>query len=236
VDSTDHRPSGARRAGAAAVHALTASGALWGVLALRAVCAGQPRAALGWLGLALVVDALDGPLARGMRAAESLPQIDGALLDNVIDYLTYVVVPSMLVATFLPAALGWAGAGAICTTAALQFVHRRAKTDESFRGFPSYWNVVAAYFVLLEPGPRTAAFVTAALSLLAFAPIAFVYPTRTRLLRRTTLAASALWLAVLALAVARHPHASRALATASLAFPAYYLGVSLVLTAQGRDR
>ena len=141
-----------RRVAAWAVHLLTASGVCWGLLALEAVYAGRFRFALGWLGVALAVDGIDGALARRLRVAEVAPEIDGALLDNLVDYLNYVFVPAVLIyrAGVLPGDLALPSAAAICTVSAFQFVHREAKTADAFRGFPSYWNVVAAYLLLLE--------------------------------------------------------------------------------------
>ena len=145
-------PTAARLA-AWSVHLLTASGAVWALLALAAIDGQRFKLAWGWMALAMLTDALDGPLARRIRVADVLPSIDGALLDNLIDYVNYVVVPAYLVlrAELMPAGTGPAVAGVICLASAFQFVHVEAKTIHGcFRGFPSFWNVVAFYLVLLD--------------------------------------------------------------------------------------
>jgi phosphatidylcholine synthase len=226
-----------RRVAAWAVHLLTASGAVWGLLALEAVAAGRLRLALGWLGVALAVDGVDGTLARRLRVAKVVPQIDGALLDNIVDYLNYVFVPAVLIyrAGVVPGDLALPSAAVICTVSAFQFVHREAKTTDSFRGFPSYWNVVAAYLILLEMPPAWAAAWIAGLALLVFAPIRFIYPSRMRRLRKTTLVLTLLWVALLGVAVFRYPDGSRDWARVSLLFPVYYAAGSLVLTSRRRS-
>lgn len=210
------------------MHLLTASGAVWGVLALDAVAAGRPRAALGWLAPALVVDAIDGTLARRARVGEFLPQIDGALLDNLIDYLNYVVVPAALIGTagFLPPRLAVAGAATICLVSAFQFAHREAKTASQFRGFPSYWNVVAAYLLLLDLPRAAAAALVALLAAAALTPLRFPYPSRAGGLFSWPVVAGALWLAALGVAVWLHPRAPRALVLGSLVYPVAYLAAS----------
>ncbi len=225
------------RVAAAAVHLLTASGAIWGLLALDAAVAGGFRTALGWLGLALAIDGVDGALARRIGVAGAAGRIDGSLLDNLVDYLNYVFVPAVMISRsgWLPAALAFWGAGLICLTSAFQFAHRAAKTADHFRGFPSCWNIVAAYFLLLDlPAPWAFACVCV-LAALALAPIRFVYPSRTRALRAWTLPLTGVWLAGLGVLVARYPTAGRGWAQLSLFFPLYYLTVSLILARRRRD-
>lgn len=224
------------RVAAGLVHLLTASGAIWGLLALDAAVAGRYRAALGWLGLALAIDGVDGTLARCVGVSPSAGRIDGSLLDNLVDYLNYVFVPAVLIsrAGWLPDELALLGASLICMTSAFQFAHRAAKTTDHFRGFPSCWNVVAAYFLLLDLPPLWAFLWVVVLAGLALAPIRFVYPSRTRALRMWTLPLTGIWLAALALLVARDP-AGRGWAQISLLFPLYYLAVSLILVRRTPD-
>lgn len=220
------------RTAAWSVHLLTASGAVWGLLALEAVASGRFRVALGWLGVALVVDSIDGALARAVRVKDVLPQIDGALLDNLVDYLNYVVVPAALVhrAGLLPDSVTLAGAALMLLTSAFQFTHRGAKTAEHFRGFPSCWNFVAAYLLLLDLDPTWAFAWILALSILALAPVRFVYPSRMRRLRGLTIALGAASGIAVGIAVALHPQAPRALVFGSLLFPLYYLTLGLAAT------
>jgi phosphatidylcholine synthase len=166
-----------------------------------------------------------------------LPSIDGALLDNVVDYLTYVVVPAVLVreSGLLPAGLDIAAACGICGVSAVQFAHIEAKTEDGlFRGFPSCWNVIALYLLLLRPSASWTVTLLAGLGVLALAPFYCVYPNRTPLLRRTTLALTAGWILTLVAIVARYPEPAPWVVALSLAYLAYYAGLSLVLTLRRR--
>jgi phosphatidylcholine synthase len=163
------------------VHALTASGAVWGLLAIDAVNRGNWREALLWLFVALVVDGIDGTLARAFRVRERLPRIDGSALDLIIDYLNYVLIPTFLIwrAGFLPDAIALALCAAILLSSLYVFARRDMKTEDGyFRGFPALWNVVAFYFVLATPPPWLAAWVVITLIALTFAPLHVVHPFR----------------------------------------------------------
>ncbi len=141
-----------RKSLAMGVHLFTATGAIWGLLALIAVFHHEWRQAILWMILAMLVDGFDGMLARWAKVKTYAAHIDGELLDNILDYLNYVVVPALflLEADFLPAGWRWIGAFAILLTSAYQFTQVDAKTDESndyfFKGFPSYWNVNGALY------------------------------------------------------------------------------------------
>ena len=181
-----------------AVHAFTASGAVLAILALMAIQAGDWRLALIWLGIALIVDGVDGTLARRARVKELTPRIDGSALDLIIDYLNYVFVPTALMwrAGLLPE--DWApGLAAVIQLSAL-YVFARAdmKTpDNYFRGFPALWNVVALYLYAAQPGVETGAAVVLVLAVLSFAPIHFVHPFRVRDYGRWLPALVILWAA-----------------------------------------
>jgi phosphatidylcholine synthase len=221
----DESPPQARRVAAWSVHLLTASGAVWGMLALVAASGGAFDRALAWMLLAVVVDGIDGPLARALAVRRRAPALDGALLDNLVDYLNYAIVPAFLLhaAGLLPRALSLPGAITICLVSALQFAHVDAKTaDHFFRGFPSYWNIAVCYGLLLRPDPRLAAVVVGLLTLLSLTPLQFVYPTRTLARRRLTLALTALWGLCMAWLVWRFPDHDRRLAWGSLSFVVYY--------------
>ena len=180
------------------VHLFTASGAALALLALLAAIDRQFTLMFWLLGAALFVDGVDGALARRFRVAETTPEIDGATLDLVVDFLTYVFTPvvAILRADLLPRL--WAlGLGMIVVVgSALYFADRRMKTpDNWFRGFPTLWNVVAFYLLVFHP---PAAVVVAALLagvVAMFAPIVFVHPVRVRQWRGVTLTALAVWVA-----------------------------------------
>ena len=213
-----------------AVHFLTASGAVLGVVALLAVAQGEfPRAALLMLA-ALAIDSVDGTLARRFRVAEVLPGFDGRRLDDLVDYLNYVIVPAvfMIASGALPS-WGWAALPVLAS--AYGFSQEQAKTeDHFFLGFPSYWNVVAIYLWQLELAPSLSVALVTALAAAVFIPLRYVYPSRTHALWRTTYAGAVLWLLAISAAIIwPRPLSEIRLVEISLLFPAYYIGISMWL-------
>ena len=221
------RELGPRRVGLAwGVHAFTASGAVVGAVALLAVVAGNLSQAAILMLVALAIDSVDGTLARAVRVGEVLPGIDGRRLDDIVDFLNYVIVPVV----FLVAAgyLGPWWAACPILASAYGFAQQDAKTDDNFfLGFPSYWNVVALYAWLLDASPATTTAIVVGFSIAVFVPLKYVYPSRMPVLRRTTNALGAVWITALALAVVAPEFAARwRLAPATLAYPAWYLLLS----------
>lgn len=179
-----------------AVHVLTASGVAFGLLALLAAHERRFSAMFLWLGIALIVDGIDGPLARRLRVREVLPHWSGDILDLVVDYLNYVMVPAyaLVVSGLIPPLWSYAASAAITVTGALYFADLRMKTEESyFRGFPACWNLVVFYLFLLKPSPMIAAAAVAVFSALTFAPVAFLHPLRVRRLRGLNLMLLGAW-------------------------------------------
>jgi phosphatidylcholine synthase len=190
------KPSPTRQGAAWAVHALTASGAVLGLMSLLAVVRGDARGALLWLGFAFVVDGLDGPFARMVRVRDVLPRVDGAMLDLIVDYLTYVLVPALFIYWFelLPPGWGLPGAGFILLTSLYCFTNVNLKTEDNyFVGFPAIWNVVVLYFWLLDTPDVFNLVVVTAFGVLTFVPAKFVHPLRVRDWRDITYAATAVW-------------------------------------------
>jgi len=170
-------------AGLWAIHVLTASGAVVAFFAFLAVERGDFRLALLLLAAALAVDGADGPLARWAGLKERMPRIDGSTLDLVIDYLTYVFVPAVLIyrAGLLPQGWAVAGVATILLSSLYTFARTDMKTDDNFfRGFPAVWNVVAFYLFLLKLPPMVALGIVALFGALTFAPIHFIHPLRVR--------------------------------------------------------
>ena len=160
-------------------------------------------AMFGWLGAALIIDALDGPIARRLDVARVQPNWSGDVLDLVVDFVTYVFVPAYAITAsglLLPVAAPLLGAG-IVVTGALYFADRRMKAaDNHFRGFPALWNAAAFYLFLLHLPPALSSLAVAVLIALTFAPFHVVHPIRVVRLRGLTLSLLAAW-AVLALVV-----------------------------------
>lgn len=217
------------------VHAYTASGALMGLAGVLAVVAGDYRQAFAWMFAATVVDGTDGVLARRARVKEVTPGFDGARLDDIVDYLTFVFLPAFLLvyAGLLPQGLSFVVASAMLLSSAYGFASIDAKTsDHFFTGFPSYWNIVALYLFVLGLTPIVNAAIVLMLAALVFVRIGYVYPTRTPTLRVTTLTLMVAWGVMLLGIIWWLPSPPRTLVLASLTFPVYYALLSFVLHAR----
>ncbi len=215
------------------VHAFTASGAVAGFLAWVAVTEHDYRASFLWMGVAVLIDSVDGVLARWCRVKERIPEFDGALLDNVVDYFTYSAIPAALVyeSGLVPDGACLLAAAAILMASAYQFCNAAAKTsDHFFTGFPSYWNVAALYLFLLSPShPWINLGILLFLTAATFVPIRYVYPSRTTYARRWTVGLGSLWAALLLYALLRYPEGHHAPAAISLVYIAYYTALSFRL-------
>ena len=178
------------------VHLLTASGAVLAMLALLAAAGGDWATMYVWLMVALIVDGIDGPLARAAKIKENAPQWDGALLDLIIDYLTSVFIPAYALFTsgLFVGWTGWLSTGIIVFTAVIYFADTRMKTaDNSFSGFPGCWNMVVLVFFALTPPWQVMLFIIAALAILQFFPVKFVHPVRTDRWRVVSLPMIVVW-------------------------------------------
>ena len=222
----------ARVAAAWGVHLLTASGAPAGILALLATARGDVAQAFWWMAYTLAVDAVDGTLARLVGVKQVLPWIDGARLDDCVDYFTYVIVPAcfLLLTGLLPPVGGVFVVTLMTAASAYGFAQTTAKTaDHYFTGFPSYWNVVAFYLHMLGWAPVTNAVVVTLFAIGVFVPIRYVYPSRTTTLRPLTVGLGIIWALALSWALLDIEAAPRWVIQASLAYPVYYAALSLAL-------
>jgi len=193
------------RLGAAAVHVLTASGALLALLALRAAHEGDWQIMFVWLGAALIVDAIDGPLARSIRVKTVLPRFSGERLDLIVDYLTYVAVPAFALteASLLPENARLPAAAAILLSSLFHVADRASKTEEGyFVGFPAIWNIVLLYLFALGLPPFVSLAIVAIFVLFTFVPILAVHPFRVARLRALTYLLTAAWAGTAAVAIA----------------------------------
>jgi phosphatidylcholine synthase len=203
MDQTDQQASLAPpriRAGAFSVHVFTALGAGIALMAQLEAVREHWAAMFAWLGIALVIDGLDGPIARRLNVIDLQPNWSGEVLDLVVDFLTYVFVPAYAITAsglLLPLAAPLLGIG-IMVSSALYFADRRMKAEDNhFRGFPALWNAAAFYLFLLHPPPVIASLGVAILIVLTFIPIHVLHPVRVVRLRGLTLTLMAAW-AVLA--------------------------------------
>ncbi len=221
-------PIPAKKALAWSVHLFTATGAVWGLLTLLAVFEQNWRAAILWIIIAMFVDGFDGMLARWFHVKEYAYRVDGALLDNIIDYLNYVVVAALILIkapNLLPPGLAMVGAFSILLTSAYQFTQIDAKTDEKsffFKGFPSLWNFLVLYMMLLRLNPWINLVALMVCNVLVFVPVKYLYPSRNTRLRRLTLILTYLYGAIGVWGLMQYPSVPQWIVWISLAYVAYY--------------
>ena len=179
-----------------AVHGFTASGAVLGFLAIISIFNNDLIGAFLWLGLALLIDGLDGSLARKIGVTDKTPNIDGSALDLVIDYLNYVIIPALMIYWFQFVPPGWEiyiPAG-IVAVSLYTFANINMKTsDYYFSGWPAIWNILVLYFYILGTNLWINLIVIIILYILTFVPIKFVHPLRVKNLRNYTIFATVLW-------------------------------------------
>jgi phosphatidylcholine synthase len=179
-----------------ATHAFTATGAVFAFLALLAAVESRWAEMFGWLVVAFIVDGVDGALARRTDVVNNAPIIDGALLDLVIDFLTYVFIPvfALLRAGLLTGPSGLAAAAVVVFASSLYFADTRMKTpDKSFSGFPAAWNMFALVVFATELSPRIMLPVVAVLTVAMFVQVKFVHPVRTVRWRPVSLPVAIAW-------------------------------------------
>ena len=194
-----------------AVHGFTASGAVLGFLAIISILNNDLVGAFLWLGLALLIDGIDGSLARKIGVLDKTPNIDGSTLDNVIDYLNYVIIPALMIYWFQMVPNGWeiilpAGMFAVSL---YTFANMNMKTnDYYFSGFPAVWNIVVLYFYILNTHPIINVIVILLLFIFTFIPIKFVHPLRVKKIRNLTIFCTVLWSATTLKLVTTNPDIS----------------------------
>jgi phosphatidylcholine synthase len=219
------------------VHIYTASGVVLALLAAQDIFQYRYRNAFFWLALQIVVDSTDGVLARWAKVSDVTPWFRGSHLDDIVDYVAYVFVPALFVWRSLLVPSEWTVVvcSAMLLSSAYGFSRHDAKTDDHFfTGFPSYWNIVVFYLLLGGASQEVNGIILAVLAALVFVPVRYVYPTRTPVLRQATLAFAAVWTLQMFWMLWRMPAVPRVMFWLSMAFPLYYTGLSLALTARRR--
>jgi phosphatidylcholine synthase len=221
------------------VHMFTASGACVGVLSLLAIYEGKDMHALWLMAAAILIDSVDGMFARLVKIQDVVPEIDGALLDNIVDFVNYTIVPCffLLVTHMLPPYWRILCVIAIVFASSYQFTQNDAKTaDHFFKGFPSYWNIAAMYLFFWQMTPTANMVVLMILALLSFIPIKYVYPSRldyltdNRYMRYGMLFITMLWGAATAGLLWLYPRTSHFLVGISLGYVLIYIAISLYRT------
>jgi phosphatidylcholine synthase len=240
VDDSTFFISRQRRIAAWLVHLFTASGAVFGLLTLYAIHHTQFLLAFWLMAGAVLVDSVDGILARRAKTKVAAPKVDGGLLDNLLDYVNYAMAPAFFLVvndTLLPANWRIVGACLIVLVSAYQFTQPEAKTDDHFfKGFPSYWNIVVFYLFFWQTSPYLNLIIIISLAILTFIPIKYVYPSRldyltqSRWLRRAMLSATILWGIATAALLWIYPKTNPLLVALSIGYALFYVLISLYRT------
>lgn len=214
---------------ALSVHLFTATGALLALWALVLIVDGNIQGSLIILALAAFIDSVDGTFARLADVTENTPNIDGALLDNIVDYLNWTFLPVIWAYYFLdiPFLVG----ATVLISSLFGFSHKEAKTEDNFfRGFPSYWNFVVLYLYVLSAGPIISSLILLTLSALVLTPVKFVYPSRTKQWKKITLILFIPYALMLGAMLIYLDDTPLMVTVLSLYYPLYYVGISIMLS------
>ncbi len=221
------------------IHAFTASGAFVGLLALFAIYEHKPLVSFWLMGAAIVIDAVDGLFARLIKIKLAVPEIDGALLDNIVDFFNYTIVPAffLLVIPLVPSHWRIICVMAVTFSSAYQFTQVDAKTsDHFFKGFPSYWNIVVFYLFFCQMDSWVNLGILLFLAVLSFVPIKYVYPSRLDYLTHSYSLRVAMLMATIAWGVATigllwvYPESNPILISISMGYLILYVAISLYRT------
>jgi len=218
-----------RKITAWSVHLLTAVGSILAFWSLMLIVQGEVRGSFIVLALAAVIDSVDGTLSRRADVTKYAPSIDGALMDNIIDYLTWVFLPVFWAYTFLE--VNFMIGSLVLIASLLGFSNTQAKTEDNyFKGFPSYWNFVILYLYVLGAGSWVSSSVMLVLAILVLVPFKFVYPSRTKKWQKATLILAFPFGVMIAYMLFHLQETPLALTVASFYFPVYYLFISVLFT------
>ena len=178
------------------VHAFTASGAILGFLAIVSILNNDQAGAFLWLGMAILVDGVDGSLARRVGVEEKAPNLDGIILDSIIDYLNYVIIPALMIFYFsmVPQGFEVILPALIVGTSLYTFINVNMKTEDYyFQGWPALWNIAVLYFFILNTNEWINLIVIIILTILTFVPWKFVHPLRVKKYRNLTIFFTVIW-------------------------------------------
>ncbi len=221
------------------IHAFTASGACVGLLSLFAIYHHDFLLALWLMCASIVIDAVDGMFARMIKIKEVVPHVDGALLDNIVDFVNYTIVPCffLLVTDLLPESFRLICVMAITFASAYQFTQIDAKThDHFFKGFPSYWNITVFYLFFWQMSNFTNLIILLCLAVLSFVPIKYIYPSRmdyltnNKYLRVAMVCMTVLWGMATSGLLWLYPQSNHFLVAISMGYILLYIGLSLYRT------
>ncbi|WP_274423984.1 phosphatidylcholine synthase [Chelativorans sp. YIM 93263] len=224
----------APQAKAFSVHLLTASGSFLAFLSLLAASDQQWTAMFWWLGLALLVDGIDGPIARKLEVKNVLPTWSGDTLDNIIDYLTYVLIPAFALyqSGFMGAGLSFLAAAIIVVSSAVYYADTGIKTSENFfKGFPVTWNMLVFTLFVIQPGEYFSFAIVVISAVLTFAPLHFLHPVRVARLRVLNLGIFLTWCALAVVALLQDLQADSSIRLGIGLTALYLYGIGMVMQA-----
>ena len=211
------------------VHLLTASGAVLALWSLILIADGDAQGSIIVLALAAIIDCVDGTLARRVSVTTHTPNINGALLDNTVDYLTWVFLPVAWAYYFLD--VSFLVCSVVLISSLFGFSHKHAKTEDNFfRGFPSYWNFVVLYLYVLGAGSIVSSFILLGLSALVLMPIKLVYPSRTTRWQNVTLILFIPYALMLGTMLIYFDDTPLMVTLLSFYYPIYYVAISIYLS------
>lgn len=213
-----------------AVHCVTAFGAVCGMFGIIAVADGNEQAAIVWLMVALILDGIDGPVARAWAVAENVPRIDGYTLDLVVDFVTCIVIPVIFLYQFDMLPQGWAlfiGAYVLFMSALWMSRTDQMTEDHWFNGFPGEWNMVVPTMYLLGTPPWLTAFACVVLASTGLTNWKFVHPMQVRFMRKVTVTVTISWIAIILLMTLDWPDSNEIGRWLLAACPLYIFGLGI---------
>lgn len=212
------------------LHAFTTLGIVAAMLALRDVLVGKPAHAIIWLLLTLLIDGVDGPIARALEVEKRVPGLDGFLLDLIIDYVTCVIVPACFMYEFEVVPQNNYGIAVLCFmvfTSAIWFARKDMMTEDNwFRGFPAAWNIIGPLLFLLQTGTITGAIITLVLSALCLSNMPYPHIARARYLQPFTIIGTVVWIGGISIGTLTYPHHYPFVAVMLYAGSAYFVALA----------
>jgi phosphatidylcholine synthase len=210
------------------VHCFTALGAVCGMFGLIAVADGKAKQAILWLAVAMVLDGIDGPVARHWCVKENVPRIDGYTLDLIVDFVTCIVIPVVFLHQFGMLPEGWSlviGAFVLFMSALWMSRTDQMSDDHIFNGFPCEWNMIVPTLYLLKADPWLVGAVCVLLSLTQLTNWKFVHPMQVKRFRPVTVTVTILWMLMVLVLTWKHPGTNGFLRVVLLACPLYILAL-----------
>ena len=175
---------------ASLVHFLTGSGIIFSFLALVSVIEGYKLQTFMFLGIALIIDIVDGTLARKYKVDVIFPNIDGKTLDTIIDYINYILIPCIMLYKFnyLPQNFSLIIPIVILCISLYSYINiKLIDASFSYLGFPSIWNIILLYLEILSFNKWINLLIIIFFVFLKFVPFKVLHPMRFPKLKKTNI-------------------------------------------------